>query len=112
MPTTKSDDRRRTARLPTRINAFAKTGQGVRHTLEISDLSEGGCAVVSAGHPLTPGVAYGLKINGLEVLGSRTAWIDGRSAGLAFDAPLHPAVATHFSALHPRTCDELALDEA
>lgn len=102
MPDNKTDERRRSARVPTTIDAVARTGQGARHPLEISDLSEGGCAVVSLGHPLTLGGVYGLKIRGLEVLASTAAWTDGPSAGLEFDAPLHPAVAAHFSALHPR----------
>ena len=107
MPTNTSDERRRSPRVPTAIDAVARTGQGTLHPLEISDLSEGGCAVVSLGHPLTRGAVYGLKIKGLEVLASTAAWADGRSAGLEFDPPLHPAVASHFSALHPRRSDGL-----
>jgi len=99
---TKISERRGAQRLATRIAAVAKTAQGQRHALHISDLSVGGCAIDVAGpHPLKPGTAYGIKINGLETLGSTTAWTAGQSAGLEFERPLHPAVADHIAALHP-----------
>ncbi len=105
-------DRRRAPRSATTITGVAKTGQGARHALEITDLSIGGCAVRATGHPLAIGSAYGLKINGLETLGSRATWIAGQSAGLEFENPLHPAVADHFALLHPRPVDEPASLEA
>lgn len=95
-------ERRRSRRAPTQITGVAKTSRGERHSLEITDLSMGGCAVVADGHPLTPGSTYGIKINGLETLGSVAAWTAGQSAGLTFEAPLHPAVADHLALLHPR----------
>jgi len=101
-------DRRRAPRAPTTIAGVAKTGQGARHALEITDLSVGGCAVRSTGHPLAAGSAYGLKIKGLETLGSTAAWTAGQTAGLEFVNPLHPAVADHFALLHPRPADEPA----
>ena len=98
----KPTERRGSLRVPTRISAVAKTAHGQRHTLHISDLSVGGCAISVAGtHPLKPGTTYGLKINGLETLGSTTAWTAGQSAGLEFERPLHPAVADHIAALNP-----------
>lgn len=102
MPSESSADRRRTPRTPTLIQAVAKTGQGQRQNLEVSDLSAGGCAVVTRSVPLRPGVPYGLKIGGLETLGTVTTWIAGNAAGLEFDRPLHPAVADHLANLHPR----------
>lgn len=71
----------------------------------ISDLSVSGCAIVSTGHPLAPGTAYGLKIDGLETLGSVTAWSDGHAAGLEFENELHPAVSDHVAARHPVDAD-------
>ena len=105
-------ERRRSARKPTQIRGIAKTSQGGRHALEVTDLSVNGCAVVATGHPLRPGAAYGLKINGLETLGSTSTWAAGKTAGLVFEHPLHPAVADHLVLLHPRPRDEPALDEA
>lgn len=100
-------ERRGAPRNQTRIGAVAKTSQGQRHSLEINDLSIGGCAIVVAGpHGLKPGTAYGLKINGLETLGSVAAWTAGQSAGLEFERPLHPAVADHIAALNPRPLED------
>ena len=98
----KPSERRGAPRLATRIAAVAKTAHGQRHALHINDLSVGGCAINVAGpHPLKLGTTYALKINGLETLGSTTAWTAGQSAGLEFERPLHPAVADHIAALNP-----------
>ncbi len=99
-------DRRRSPRMPTTIAGVARTGQGARHALEIIDLSVGGCAILATGHPLATGSAYGIKINGLEILGSTATWTAGQAAGLEFVNPLHPAVADHIAQLHPRAQDE------
>ena len=113
MPRSKSPgDRRKAPRAATTIAGVAKTGQGARHPLEIIDLSVGGCAVRSNGHPLAIGSAYGLKINGLEMLGSTATWTAGQTAGLVFENPLHPAVADHIALLHPRPAAEPATREA
>lgn len=80
--------------------------------MEVTDLSVSGCAIVATGHPLRPGSAYGLKINGLETLGSTATWTAGQSAGLVFENPLHPAVADHLVLLHPRPREELAIEHA
>ena len=100
-------ERRRAPRKATQIGGVAKTSQGARHALAITDLSVTGCAVHATIHPLKPGSAYGLKISGLETLGSTAAWSDGKSAGLLFENPLHPAVADHLARLHPPVRDEL-----
>lgn len=99
-------ERRKSRRVPTRIDAVARTSQGSRQVLQISDLSIGGCAVLASTHPLKSGLAYGLKINGLETLGSVAVWTAGQAAGLEFDNALHPAVAEHFAALHPPVREE------
>ena len=104
-----SSERRQSARTPTSITAVASTSRGTRHKVVISDLSVSGCAVVTTGHPLAPGVAYGLKIDGLETLGSTAAWTEGQAAGLAFETKLHPAVSDHVAARHP--LDGTALEE-
>ena len=101
-------ERRTSRRTPTHIDAVARTGQGLRQALQISDLSVGGCAVRASTHPLKLGLTYGLKINGLETLGSVAVWTAGQAAGLEFDRALHPAVADHFAALHPPANEEAA----
>ena len=103
----RSAERRRAPRKPTHIRGVAKTSQGGRHALAITDLSVNGCAIVATGHPLRPGSTYGLKINGIETLGSTAAWAVGQSAGLAFASPLHPAVADHIAMLHPPMTEEM-----
>ncbi len=95
-------DRRKAPRKATRIDAVAKAAHGQRHQVRISDLSVGGCAIsVERGHPLTEGSSYGLKIDGLETLGSTAAWTTDQSAGLEFLQPLHPAVADHLAVRNP-----------
>lgn len=106
----KNAERRAAPRLPTHIDGVARTGQGQRHMVQISDLSTGGCALVVAGDdPLKRGVAYGLKIGGLETRGSVAAWTAGRAAGLEFERPLHPAVADHIAALNPPLLEDAEL---
>lgn len=95
-------DRRRAFRVPTTISAVAKTTRGSAHNVEIDDLTPDGCAVTAAGHPLQAGVTYGVKLQGLETLASTARWTAGEKAGLEFDRPLHPAVADHLAARHPR----------
>lgn len=104
--TTSLADRRRALRYDTTIKAVIRTSQGARHAVVLNDLSEGGCAVTASGHPLAPGVSYGLKINGLETLGSVAAWANGQSAGLEFQHALHPAVADYLVRLHPPVEEE------
>ena len=106
MPDKTKAERRRSRRSDTRINAVAKTSQGARHPVQISDLSALGCAVVSQSHPLKLGLAYGLKIGGIETLGAVTAWTAGQNAGLQFERALHPAVADHLARIHPPKQDE------
>ena len=67
--------------------------------------------MVAGTDPLKRGAAYGLKIDGLETLGSTAAWTAGQSAGLEFERPLHPAVADHIAKLHPRPTEDLAVAE-
>ena len=95
-------NRRRAFRVPTSIAAIAKTAQGSAHNLEINDLTPEGCAVTAAGHPLVAGLVYGVKIDGLEGLVTTARWTSGAQSGLEFDRPLHPAVADHVAARHPR----------
>lgn len=101
MPEFQKSERRRAARTRTRIGAVASSSRGIRHNVVISDLSVSGCAIVSAGHPLAPGAAYGLKIDGLETLGSTAAWTEGHAAGLQFENELHPAISDHVAARNP-----------
>ena len=112
MPTSTPHERRKSPRSPTRISGVAKASRGSRHGLEITDLSVGGCAVVATGHGLTEGSAYGLKIEGLVTLGSTATWTAGQAAGLAFENPLHPAVADYLASLHPRPEDEPETEHA
>ncbi len=106
-------DRRKAPRKATRIAAVAKTAHGQRHALRISDLSISGCAIsVERGHPLTEGSSYGLKIDGLEMLGSTATWTTGQSAGLEFVRPLHPAIADHLATRNPAPLVRAEPDDA
>jgi hypothetical protein len=95
-------DRRRAFRVPTSIAVIAKTTQGSAHNLEINDLTSEGCGVTAASHPLVAGTVYGVKIDGLEGLVATARWTAAAHSGLQFDRPLHPAVADHVAARHPR----------
>ena len=95
-------NRRMRKRTSTNISAKATTAFGAHHDVAIADLSASGCGVVTSGPALTPGVAYNVKIEGLEPQEARAAWAVGQRAGLTFSQSLHVAVADHFAQLYPR----------
>lgn len=107
MTSRNADERRTAQRMATRIDAVARSVHGERHRLEITDLSTTGCAIMSHGHPLNAKTAYGLKMAGLETLGSITEWTDGKKSGLRFERHLHPAVADHIAARNPPACEAI-----
>ena len=94
--------RRKAPRLATRISAVVKSSAGIPQNVEINDLAVGGCAVSVEGHRLPAGRFFNLKIDGLEDQASVTVWSEGQQSGLAFQNPLHPAVADHFALRNPR----------
>jgi hypothetical protein len=59
--------------------------------LAVNDLSPHGCKVELVERPAV-GERVLIKFEGLEVLDAEVCWIDGYTAGLQFDRPMHPAV--------------------
>ena len=57
----------------------------------VKDLSAEGCKVDLVQRP-SEGERMLLKFEGLEALEAEVCWVDGFSAGLQFDKPIHPAV--------------------
>jgi hypothetical protein len=59
--------------------------------VNVNDVSPEGCRVQLVERP-AEGEHVLVKFAGLEVLESRVCWVDGFTAGLKFDKPIHPAV--------------------
>ena len=101
----RSDDRRAAQRFDARIDGRLNCSQGTRRSIEITDISIGGCSVVIGSQYAAGGRGYAIKIDGLETLGAEIRWIAGEGAGLQFERPLHPAVLDHIVQANPAQGD-------
>jgi len=88
-------DRRIAPRFGANIDGRLKCSRGSRRSIEITDISVGGCAVSLGPLDVAQGRGYAIKFGGLETLGAELRWIADGDAGLAFERPLHPAVVDH-----------------
>jgi len=74
--------------------ALRERGRSALHA-RLIDFSAIGCRIdgliIGQGH-----AQVWLKLPGLETVSAQRMWHDGNLAGLAFDTPLHPAVAARF----------------
>ena len=88
-------ERRRQARAPLSIAAALRERGRSALSAQLLDFSALGCRVdgLISG---TGETQVWLKLPGLESLAALRVWSNGNVAGLAFDAPLHPAVAGRF----------------
>jgi len=57
----------------------------------VFDLSPHGCAIQFVETPALEERVW-IKFDGLEALEAQVCWVDGLKAGMAFGAPIHPAV--------------------
>ena len=61
------------------------------YRLSVNDLSAHGCKLELVERPAV-GERVSIKFDGLETLDAEVCWVDGFTAGLRFDRPMHPAV--------------------
>ena len=61
------------------------------YRVRILDLSTDGCRVHLIERP-SIGELMMIKFEGLEVMDADVCWVEGHTAGLKFDRPIHPAV--------------------
>lgn len=85
------EDGRKAARTHVELGAGLRQRGASVVTVQILDLSTDGFRA-STHLDLPPGADVWLKINGLEALHARVAWMNGHLIGCAFVRPLHPAV--------------------
>ena len=60
-------------------------------SVTVNDVSPEGCRVQLVERP-SEGERVLVKFEGLEVLEAAVCWVEGFTAGLSFDKPMHPAV--------------------
>ena len=85
------------------LSSKARLRQGkVRHPDAIVlDLSQGGCLIEYGHFHLTLGTIT-VTLPGFEAFTGLVRWIEGQTAGVWFDRPLHPAIVDHITGLFPR----------
>ena len=59
--------------------------------VRVFDVSRLGCRLEFVERPALEERVW-VKFDGLEALEAQVCWVDGFNAGLAFNAPIHPAV--------------------
>lgn len=77
------------------LSARCRKVDGRSETLIISDLSANGCRVYSDEMILRVGQRLTLQPAKFEGISGQVRWVDGKRAGIAFDRPLHDAIAEH-----------------
>ena len=77
---------------------------------ELWDLSIGGCRIVST-EPLSTGDQLLVRIEGLEACPAVVVWTGMSCYGVAFDAPLHHAVAEHYARSFPCSASAIGKDD-
>lgn len=82
---------RAVARLPVRAEVSLRALGRNSYRVRVFDLSSDGCKVELVERPAV-GDPVSVKFDGLDVLESTVAWIEGHSAGLTFKKGIHPAV--------------------
>lgn len=70
----------------------------------VSDLSRFGCRI-RCQRPYHPDARLNLTLPGLTAIDAVVIWCREREMGLAFDHPLHEAVADHLIRTYPATSD-------
>ena len=73
----------------------------------VTDLSPFGCRV-ECERPYHPDARLNITLPGLTAIDATVVWCDERTMGLAFDHPLHEAVADHLVRHYPAARDDSA----
>jgi hypothetical protein len=88
-------DKRRTKREKVIVAARCRKYDGLVENVILSDLSEDGCRLYADDMTLRVGQRLTLQPSKLDAIAGQVRWVDGNRAGVAFDQPLHSAVAEH-----------------
>lgn len=70
--------------------SLRRLGQN-NYRVTVTDMSPDGCKVALVERPRAEEHVL-IKFDGLEVLEAEVCWVDGFTAGLRFERPIHPAV--------------------
>jgi hypothetical protein len=65
----------------------------------VSNLSRGGCCLVTRGQRVAPAQMVTLRLEGLDGIPATVRWVAGDEAGLSFDWPLYEPLRDHIVAL-------------
>lgn len=91
---------RRTTRHACETFGRVRHGVGVSYPVCIRDLNEHGCRVDIIPYHLGRNDTISVKVGNLAPLFGQIKWIHkGRSAGVQFENPIHPAILRHLIAL-------------
>jgi len=82
---------RKAERIATAAEVTMRRRGQTNYRLSVNDLSAHGCKVELVERPAV-GERVSIKFDGLETLDAEVCWVDGFTAGLQFDRPMHPAV--------------------
>jgi len=81
------------------------------YALNMIDLSEFGCKLVTGVFDIRPGDRICLRPHNLEGVWGDVIWARYRSAGVRFDRPIHPAVVEHLAREYADTAGVESSDE-
>lgn len=82
---------RRAARLEVPGEVALRVPGHNNYHVRVLDLSTDGCRVELVERPSVGDIMM-VKFEGLEVMDAEACWVEGFTAGLKFDRPIHPAV--------------------
>ena len=82
---------RQSERIPVGVEVTLRRVGQTNYRVRVNDLSREGCKVDLVERPAI-GEHLHLKFDGLDVLEAEVCWVDGFTAGLRFEKPIHPAV--------------------
>ena len=90
--------RRQDARIPVEILSRYRTGSGLAHIVQVSDLSRSGCMLHQNYSALEVGKRLTIRLDTIGPIDSIVRWKEGLKVGIQFLSPLHPSMADHLAA--------------
>lgn len=95
-------EERREERHGITVQGRYRTGSGMAVDVTLRDLSKGGCQVHDRLGRLEVEQFLTIRIGPIGPIDSRVRWLDGRVAGIRFDAPLNDSVLDHIREIAAR----------
>ncbi|WP_260921724.1 PilZ domain-containing protein [Novosphingobium sp. 9] len=89
---TGNDDNRRAKRHEVLLSGRFRQSSWHVASVEIGNLSSGGCCIVSGARAPVEGQAVSLRIADLKAVSAKVCWVADDRCGLIFDTPLTPEV--------------------